>query len=422
MNSINSDRLPMNPRSHEPDLVLSLSRLIQKVHRQMTTGASSDVLFNFIFDSLGFVIPYDRIGIAILRKQGMERKLVSTWVKSKLPVDHLKTNYSASIENSSLGAIIDGGQPRIVDDLAEYLALHPESESTKLILKDGIRSSLTCPLRAENRSIGVVFFSSAKPHTYRPEHAQFFLELADELSVIVEQGQLRDLSRSITERDQSFRMALHDLKSPLAVIQGYVGLAVEEDWFNDLNDDAKRIFTTLNRNAHHMADLINELSTLDHKGAAIELKEIDLRGFISALVEDGKSLSEKKEILFIAEVGDGLPQKFKADDLNLRRAVENLVTNAIKYSNRHTTITFSVTNDQGRLCFSVADQGQGIPESEIPKLFSEFGKTSVRPTEGEMSTGLGLAIVHKIAVQHGGTVSVESQVGKGSKFSISIPL
>jgi signal transduction histidine kinase len=69
----------------------------------------------------------------------------------------------------------------------------------------------------------------------------------------------------------------------------------------------------------------------------------------------------------------------------------------------------------------VIDQGQGIPESEFPKLFQEFGKTSVRPTEGESSSGIGLAIVRKIVEQHGGRASIRSEVGRGSTFGFWIP-
>ena len=72
--------------------------------------------------------------------------------------------------------------------------------------------------------------------------------------------------------------------------------------------------------------------------------------------------------------------------------------------------------------FSVCDEGLGIPQSEISKLFHEFGKTSVRPTEGETSTGLGLAIAKRIVEQHQGEISVSSEVGKGSTFSFWIPL
>jgi signal transduction histidine kinase len=74
------------------------------------------------------------------------------------------------------------------------------------------------------------------------------------------------------------------------------------------------------------------------------------------------------------------------------------------------------------VCISVRDQGQGIPEEEIPKLFSEFGRVSVRPTAGESSTGLGLAIVKRLVEAHGGCIDVQSKVGEGSTFQVILPL
>lgn len=407
------------------DVSLALSQFIREMRRHMNSGAASERLFEFAFDSLGLIIPYDRIGIALVEGQSSERRLISKWVKSKLPVQHLKVAYSAPVEGSSLLPILETGKPRIIDDLELYLAEHPQSKSTQLILKDGIRSSLTCPLRAENRSVGVVFFSSTQPNTYRAKHARFYLDVAEELSLIVEQSRLRAFSSAAASKDQSFRMALHDLKSPLGIIQGYIELATDEDWFKDLGADAKGIFAALNRNARYMADLLNELSELiqlDRHPLALERRPVVLEDFIAELSEYGHSLARKKQISFATETREDLPATFDCDSAKIRRAIDNLFTNAIKYSNRGTVIRFSVRRHGDCLDFSVQDQGQGIPESELPKLFSEFGKTSVRPTEGESSSGLGLAIVRKIASQHNGRATVVSEVGRGSTFTLSIPL
>jgi signal transduction histidine kinase len=101
--------------------------------------------------------------------------------------------------------------------------------------------------------------------------------------------------------------------------------------------------------------------------------------------------------------------------------LENLFSNAVKYSRRGSEARFSFRREPDRLVFSVTDTGLGIPAEEIPKLFQEFGKTSVRPTEGEQSTGLGLAIAKRIVEQHKGQIMVESKPGPGSTFTFWIP-
>ena len=92
-----------------------------------------------------------------------------------------------------------------------------------------------------------------------------------------------------------------------------------------------------------------------------------------------------------------------------------------KYSNPGREVLLRINCLTDRIEFEVTDQGQGIPEEELPKLFKEFGKTSVRPTNGEPSTGLGLAIARKIVEKHGGAISVTSTVGWGSTFSFWLP-
>lgn len=99
-----------------------------------------------------------------------------------------------------------------------------------------------------------------------------------------------------------------------------------------------------------------------------------------------------------------------------------IFTNAIKFSKRGSSISFSVLSDLSRLTFTVSDQGQGIPIHELEKLFKEFGKTSTKPTERESSTGLGLAIAKKIVEQHGGEISAMSKPNEGSTFSFWLPL
>lgn len=219
-------------------------------------------------------------------------------------------------------------------------------------------------------------------------------------------------------------MLLHDLKSPLGVIQGFLQIAQDEDWYDNLDQDAKNIFETLRRNAIHMNGLLNELAELNQPnfhGNKLEVSEIDLKKFISEVATAGRDVASKKAINFSLECESTCPEKASFDPLKIRRVLENLISNAVKYSDRNTSVRLKIGLRRECLHFEVIDQGLGIPESEFSKLFQEFGKTSVRPTEHESSSGIGLAIVKKIVEQHSGQVSVHSKVGAGSTFSFRIP-
>lgn len=397
-------------------------RLIQQINRKLGAGLAYEQILDFIFESLNLLIPFDRIGIALLDE---EQKIIrQVWMKSKIPVGTLPKNYAGPL-SESIEKIIESGQLRIIDNLTDYLAAHPESQATQLILKDGIRSSLTCPLRVRNKCVGVVFFSSREPYKYKCDHIETFLAIADELSVLIEQARLQQYFEQRQSNEKSFSHILHDLRSPLGVIQGFLEMAQQDDWFESLPDEAKDIFSVLNRNAKNMYALLDELTELKEaksSKSAIKKQKVEMSEFIFDVVKSAQTSTRRKDLTFESSIGPGLPATATFDDLKIRRVLDNLITNAVKFSRRgdHVILTMSLTD--GRLTFSISDTGLGIREHEIPRLFSEFGKTSTRPTEGENSTGLGLAIAKEIVQRHGGELSVKSQFGEGSTFSFWIPL
>jgi two-component system sensor histidine kinase/response regulator len=100
----------------------------------------------------------------------------------------------------------------------------------------------------------------------------------------------------------------------------------------------------------------------------------------------------------------------------------NIISNAVEYSPPHSTVTVRIFTEDHHVVIQVKDQGPGIPQAEIQNLFQAYGKTSARKTAGERSIGLGLAISRKIVDQHGGKITVESRIDRGSLFQIILPL
>ncbi|MCM2281771.1 MAG: GAF domain-containing sensor histidine kinase [Bdellovibrionaceae bacterium] len=427
-NVANSSR-PSTSRESPPapsvETELRFARLLSEINRKLSTGIDFRRVLDFVFESLHIIIPYDRIAIALIEGDAENPQVCARWIRSKIPAGHLDSGYCAPLKGTSLQKIIESDQPRVINDLIQYARENPQSISTHLIIQDGIRSSLTCPLRANDRAVGLVFFSSQLPHTYRDEHIHLYQAIAAELSVIVEQGRLRHAFEAAKSKSQNLRMVLHDLKSPLSLIQGFLEVTNTEPWFDDLSQDAKNIIEILQRNANYMSELLNELSMLSQLEARTDhvgIREISLAEFISEVAIDARQVADKKEISFTITTHPGLPEKVWLDPSLIRRVIDNLVTNAVKFSQRGTKIHATFRARNGRLIFEISDQGPGIPQNELASLFHEFGKTSVRPTEGESSTGLGLAIAKRIIEQHSGEISVESQVGKGSTFSFWVPL
>jgi signal transduction histidine kinase len=110
------------------------------------------------------------------------------------------------------------------------------------------------------------------------------------------------------------------------------------------------------------------------------------------------------------------------DRAKMEQVLNNLISNAIKYSPSDTTVDVRLYREHGKAVLSVRDRGQGIPEDELDALFEPFATTSVQGTAGERSTGLGLVIAKRIVEGHGGEIEVESEVGEGSNFVVTLPV
>lgn len=141
-----------------------------------------------VYNTFRPVIPYDRIGFALLENEG--KVVRAHWSRSDNHDLQLKNGYAQRLNGSSLNQILMTGEPRVINDLEAYYDAHPDSHSTKLVLDEGIRSSLTCPLIALGKPIGFLFFSSTVKETYRNVHQDLFRRIANQLSVIVEKSRL----------------------------------------------------------------------------------------------------------------------------------------------------------------------------------------------------------------------------------------
>jgi len=162
------------------------SRLI-RITERINYGVALDDILEFVYGEMRPVIPYNRIGFSLIDET--QNTVIARWARSDRDM-FLSTGYEAPLEGSSLQEILRTGRPRIINDLEAYLAAKPHSDSTKLIVREGMRSSLTCPLIVRGRPVGFMFFSSVTRDAYSNVHVGFFQQVAGLLSGIVEKGRL----------------------------------------------------------------------------------------------------------------------------------------------------------------------------------------------------------------------------------------
>jgi len=195
------------------ELNFEQTRKIQHIAEQVTGGLFLDEVLEKVFDSFRSVIPYNRLGAAFLSDD--KACLTHYWGRSDADMLNISPGYTAAMQGSSLQLVIETGKPRIINDLESYLEAHPDSDSSRLVMAEGVRSSLTCPLIAHGKPIGLLFFSSFEKNTYENVHQGVFLRLALQLSLLVEKSrlyqQLYEVNQELREAKRILQdQAMHD--------------------------------------------------------------------------------------------------------------------------------------------------------------------------------------------------------------------
>ncbi len=182
------------------------SNMLAKVTQKINEGLMIEDVLDHVYENFFSLIPYDRIGLALLEEG---RAVVRAhWARSRATEIKLPLGYSAGLANSSLAEIIRTGKPRILNDLEAYLESNPQSDSTRKIVAEGMRSSLTCPLMAKGEPFGLLFFSSMSKNTYTETHQELFLQIAGQLAVILEKSRLYENLLQLTAQLQEAKDAL----------------------------------------------------------------------------------------------------------------------------------------------------------------------------------------------------------------------
>lgn len=393
--------------------IMEIFKMLQMINR----GTNIEEILQGIFDNFTEMLPYDRIGFAKINESSYEAEAV--WSQTRYDNLELTQGYKASLKNSSLESIIQTGKARILNDLGKYLKEHPHSQSTQLLYGEGIRSSLTCPIIHGDNPVGFLFFSSRAKDVYKDHHIEAFSWITEPLALALERAQMyENLVRLNKEKNMLLGMASHDLRSPIAQIQ-----TMGELLKGDITDeDRKDLGGLLTDRCDHLLGLLNDLldvSAIDAGRLTLNVHPTEIKTLIHQNVQYLLPIANSKRIGINVDIKE--PFSLRIDPRRFSQAIDNLLTNAIKYSPTDTTIYICAQATQSRWLISVADEGVGIPAKEIPKLFNEFSKAQTSPTAGEKQFGLGLAIVKRIVEAHGGSIHVESSPGEGSTFIIAMP-
>jgi len=233
--------------------------------------------------------------------------------------------------------------------------------------------------------------------------------------------QTAELQELVATRDKFFSIIAHDLKSPFNSILGLSEVLLNN--FRDLDNEAVetglRSILGSSKQAYNLLENLLLWSQSQRGKMSYVPENLYLAEKVMEVVRLIKGPAEQKDIRLIVSGPGHL--RVSADKNMLQTVLRNLLSNAIKYTYRGGQITISAVHDHKMVRISVADNGMGIPDNSLKEIFRIESKTSTPGTEKERGSGLGLVLCHEFVSRHGGRIWVESQPGKGSTFSFTVP-
>lgn len=227
------------------------------------------------------------------------------------------------------------------------------------------------------------------------------------------------LKKANLAKNRIIGIASHDLRNPIASIRGLSEFLEEA---GPLTPDQREITTTIQTTSDSMLHLVDELldlSVIESGEERTDREPCSIYEIVSSSLNIYQFTANKKSIKLELEDEGEIPELLLMDKMQVRRLVDNVLSNAVKYSPTDTAVKVLMKREADLLKISVTDEGPGIPVDEMHKLFTDFGKTSVQPTGNETSTGLGLSICKKIVESHKGQIyAANCKEGTGAVFTI----
>jgi len=398
-------------------------RVLAEVNQKVAAGRSLAEVMDFLFDATRGIFPCDRLGLALVEESG---RLASHWVRADYPDVLLGNGYAEDLKGSTLEAVLEHGRPRIIADLPTYLERKPGSRSTRLLVREGVRSSLTCPLVVEGRRVGVLFRSSRQVHAYDRHQVALHQAVAERLGQAVEKVWLLARAEEATRAYmEMLAFVSHELKSPLSslvmdsrvLLDGYAG---------EMDEVARGKVAGMARKAEGLINLVREYLDLARtEGGALKAAMTPGVDLVSDVVESALELvapqAEARKMRVERRFPDQ-PVRLTGDPELLRIVAVNLVSNAVKYGREGGLVRVTVEQDDAAAAVAVWNEGPGFPAEQRSKLFRRFSRLQTPELLRRPGTGVGLYTSWKVVQLHGGRMDADSVEGEWAEFRFRVPV
>jgi len=329
-----------------------------------------------------------------------------------------------------IGKTVESGEPSIVEDMSNDLT-YAKFARNKILLDAGFRASCLIPIKVRGEKLGVLNFLRKEPHHFSDSDLQLINAIAYHLGVAVGNAGLFsqikqksiELEKANKGKDEFLGIISHELRTPLNVIKGYTEIMLDGA-LGKVNAEQTKALQTIANQSNDLFGMINGiLQVTKIEADAVHKATWDVDP--SALLDELKvnyDIPYGRDLRLFWDYPPDLP-RVKTDDEKLKGVLQNLINNAIKFTEQGSvTILARGSAETGSIEFKIADTGIGIPRDKLRTIFDMFQQVDSSATRKYSGVGLGLYIVKKYTELLGGTVTVKSELGQGSVFTVALPL